>query len=29
VPSSPFIDDRNESGMYFQAAIVVPYTFNF
>lgn len=29
VPSSPFIDDRNESGMYFKAAIVVPYTFNF
>lgn len=29
VPSSPFIDDRNESGMYFKAAIVVPYTYNF
>jgi hypothetical protein len=29
VPSSPFIDDDNEDGNYFQVSIVVPYTFNF
>ncbi|QDM32094.1 hypothetical protein FNL55_12680 [Tardiphaga sp. vice352] len=29
VPSSPFIDDDNEDGNYFQTSIVVPYTFNF
>jgi hypothetical protein len=29
VPSSPFIDDDNEDGNYFQTSIVVPYTYAF
>jgi hypothetical protein len=29
VPSSPFIDDDNDDGNYFQASIVVPYTYCF
>jgi hypothetical protein len=28
-PSSPFIDDENENGFYFAAAVTCPYTFNF
>ncbi len=28
VPSSPFVDDDNEDGNYFQVSVVVPYTFN-
>jgi hypothetical protein len=29
VPSSPFVDDSNDDGNYFQASVVVPYTYNF
>ena len=29
VPSSPYIDDDNENGNYYSAAIVIPYTYNF
>jgi hypothetical protein len=29
VPGSPFLDDRNDMGNYFQAAVVFPYHFDF
>jgi hypothetical protein len=29
VPSSPFIDDSNDRGLYFVTALVVPFTYNF
>lgn len=29
VPGTPFIDDRNDSGNFFQVAVVFPYHFDF
>jgi hypothetical protein len=29
VPGSPFLDDRNDMGNYFQVAVVFPYHFDF
>lgn len=29
VPTSPFLDDNNDVGNYFVAAVVCPYTFDF
>ncbi|WP_046869361.1 phage tail terminator-like protein [Microvirga massiliensis] len=29
VPDSPFLDDNNDRGSYYAAAVVVPYTYDF